>query len=154
MAAPNYPAFTATTGATVASGIVQTQSGGFTQVSLPIIVSSGATAGQANAGDLVYIQAKELAAVVVVDANVSGAPIDGLDNLQSGFYLASANLQWRRMGNHVVPVTQATHLASGANTLAFGSANIPAVIATPGSVAGFILCILPDGTIGQVPYWK
>ncbi len=154
MAAANYPAFTANTGATAGSGIVQTQSGGFTQVSLPVIVPSGAAAGQANAGDLVYLQAKELAAVIVVDANLSGQSIGGLRQLESGFYLASANLQWRRMGNNVLPVTQGQHLAVGAGTLAFGVANVPAVVGTPTSIAGFIIFILPDGTLGQVPYWK
>ncbi len=153
MAAPQYPATAVASSATARAGITHTAVQGVDQVTLPVIVAAGAIAGQANAGDLVYLAANEMAYGIVVDAN-TGQPFDAVAPLQAAFYVASASLVWKKAGSGV----SVTHIniapGAGAGPVAFGAGNVPAAVTTPAAPAGWVPIILPDGTIGFQPYWK
>jgi hypothetical protein len=151
---PAYPATVTTNSATAASGMTHTATGGFDQVSLPTIVKSGAAAGQATVGDLVYVRCAELGGAIVVDANTA-LVLDGLTPLNARYYVASANLVWKAMVAPAFPVTQASVAPGGGlAVLAFGLLNAPTAIAAPGTFAGCIQIVLADGTFAYVPYWK
>jgi hypothetical protein len=149
---PAYPATVVTSSATARAGITHTAVAGVDEVTLPVIVASGAASGQANAGDIVYLAANEQAWGIVVDANTS-QPFDAVAPLGSAFYVASATLIWKRVGTGV-PVTHVNvPPGTGAGPVAFGSGNVPAAISTPGAPTGWVPVILPSGTIGFCPYW-
>lgn len=153
MAAPTYPAFAASSSASAKNGITHTAQNGVDVVTLPVIVVSNPAAGQAKVGDLIYLQANELAGGIVADAN-TGLAFDTLSVLQAAFYVASANLVWKRAGFGVPLTAISVAPGNGAGPVAFGSANVPAAITTPAAPAAWVPVILPDGTIGFSPVWK
>jgi hypothetical protein len=153
MAAPLFPAVVVASSATARAGITHVAVNSVDQVTLPVIVAAGAVAGQANAGDLVYLAANEMAWGIVVDQN-TGQAFDAVPPFASAFFVASAQLIWKRAGSGV-PVTHINIPPGvGAGPVAFGANNVPAAIASPAAPTGWVPIILADGTIGFQPYWK
>jgi hypothetical protein len=152
MAAPNYPATVVASSATARAGITHAELNGMDEVTLPVIVASAPASGQAKVGDVIYCAANEFAWGLVVDAN-TGNSFDAVPPLQSAFYVASAQLVWKRAGE-AVPVAHVTVPPGTTGTVAFGTANAPASIASPGAPTGWCPVILSDGSLGFMPFWK
>lgn len=153
MAAPNYPALVRASSATAQAGVTHTGVNGTDQIQIPLIVASGAPAGKANVGDILFVHTSQFGPAVLIDAN-TGLAIDALPPLDARFYVATSLLKWLRVGVGFLAVRTNIPPGVGAGPVAFGANNVPAVIATPGAPAGWQPIGLSDGTFGFMPYWK
>ncbi len=123
-------------------------------VTMPAIANAP-VAPQAKPDDLVLCRADPLYGGTVFDNSRGGVVVARLAPYELAVFRASPNGVWDRVPPASVMSTILHEApAVGGGTLAFGSGTAPAVITTPGTIAGTFPVLLDDLTVGYVAYHK